>query len=75
MQTNSQDSKSLGFEEFKKGEIKGIVHRAGEEGYTKPEKLTVAKMKELVKISATSMSEEDKKKIKDFVENHKTVIF
>ena len=53
---------------------KEIVHRAGEDGHIETRKLTRSEMKKIVEIAATPMSEEDRKKIKDFVENHKTVI-
>ena len=54
---------------------KGIVHRAGEKGNTEIRKLTRSELKELVEIAAMPMSEGDKKKINEFMENHKTVIY
>lgn len=38
-------------------------------------KLTPEELKALVDIASMPMSEEDKKKINEFMENHKTVIF
>lgn len=53
---------------------KEIVHRAGEDERIETRKLTRSEMKKIVEIEATSMSEEDKKKIKDFNETMYVVV-
>ena len=53
---------------------KEIVHRAGEDGHIETRKLTRSEMKKIVEIAATPMSEEDKKKIKDFNETTYVVV-
>lgn len=61
---------------FVTGEDEGIeVSRYGLDENGKTVKLTKAQMKELVEIAMRPLSEEDKKKIKEFAENHKTVIY
>ena len=53
---------------------KEIVHRAGEDERIETRKLTRSEMKKIVEIEATPMSEEDKKKIKDFNETMYVVV-
>lgn len=61
---------------FVTGEDEGIeVSRYGLDENGKTVKLTKAQMKELVEIAMRPLSEEDKKKIKEFAENYKTVIY
>ena len=61
---------------FVTGEDEGIeVSRYGLDENGKTVKLTKAQMKELVEIAMRPLSEEDKKKINEFMENHKTVIY
>lgn len=61
---------------FETGEIEGLtVSRYGVDENGKTVKLTKAQMKELVEIAMRPLSEEDKKKMNEFMENHKTVIF
>jgi len=58
---------------FEAKDEKSTIDRYGIEN-GKTVKLTPKELKSLVEIAEMPMSEEDKKKIKDFMENHKTVI-
>lgn len=59
---------------FEAKDEKPTIDRYGIEN-GKTVKLTPEELKALVDIASMPMSEEDKKKINEFMENHKTVIF